>query len=551
MLQQEDETTIRPDHWACMLDDAATRLKLQAQPSCSEFELEPDHTAYCEKWFRISTGFANEKARTKFAAMLESVPHRDMLVETYAFLREYKDIKDWQHVQQLIRFAEDHQYAFQQSGPKSKVGRSIYEWPPPASTVTHETRVWHEPARYIMDVPGKGRIDLGMTDPNNSDWTPVKHGSPDKAMQSILTRIRRRIGGPFNQVFSKLHKEALEIEFIDTDRRGNELIQPFSKVNHQGVWFKVLGNAHEIHDLIVPAPITAMIKGKWVVVLYPKLQPKHVLTDVKDPEAPGMKLTRSQVEYNTIKESSQPRDDDPQTYDPRCDDPLPDALDISYLDSTEIKWDVLNGYSSIETVRPELRYEIAMHIKELRQRIRGLTRAICRYDTREKVQDAGKKLIYLRTSLEYFQEQLEEAKDAFEAYEENTATAGSPSIETNESWLTVRGVKQDDGTWHDAARTPSPQADLWETTPKPVNEVVERPIEHITIPEAAERLADRISVVQMSVVERGKPAITALGTRKTLPKAPEPFVTARTANPRLKRTLAHLSLTGNLPSSLR
>jgi hypothetical protein len=549
----EDERTIRPDSWAMMLNDVQTKLDLR-EPDAPSI-LFGNKESYCEKWFRISTGYPSEKVTKRFEQLVDTVPQADLQIETYAFLREYHDMREWQKEQTLIRFAQDHQYAPSESGPKSKVGRAIYEWPPTARNREPGTAVWHEPARYIMDVPGKGRIDLGMTSPDNEDWGPVLHGSPDKAMQAILTRIRRRIGGPFNAVFSKLYHEQLEIRYFETNSKGEELRQPFSLVNFQDKKWKILGNANTIHDIIVPAPITAMVKGKWIVALYPMLNAKHVLTNVPDPDKFGRYLTRSEIQYNIIAEPSQPRMDDKMTYDPRGDDPLPDTLDISYLDGTDIKWDVLNGFSSIDKVEEHLQFEINSHIEEIKPRVANLTRIVASYFDSEgnanehKVRDAGTKFIRAQEQLQFYTEELEKAKGAFAAFQSDTATAGQPDPEDKSTWLTLRGRILEDGSWTTPARSALAEQSEPHMHQRPDNLVHDKPIRTETVKQAVERLTPMVKIVTPSVIERGKPAITKTGKRTFRNKHLPRFSVRHDASPALRHTLAHLALTGSLPPS--
>lgn len=108
-----------------------------------------------------------------------------------------KELAVWKETQATIRRAQSHKIQIDTrkvtgtDGKRRWQDARVYELPP----LTHSKLadgIEHVPARYIIRCPDGRLVDLGKPEGN---FAPLLQTSPDRAMQSIASRLRLRVKG--------------------------------------------------------------------------------------------------------------------------------------------------------------------------------------------------------------------------------------------------------------------------------------------------------------------------------------------------------------------
>jgi hypothetical protein len=154
---------------------------------------------FVTNWVMMSLGKIPNRIRSQIKLLSKEEPYSPStaiaivysVIESQKGLNRYiKDnlAKSYQHVETAVKV--DGKWADAQ----------FTVWPPYESNLGRNNTIKHAKARYIFK-HGKIRVDLGLQD---GKFSPILHDNPTSAMQSVATRLGRRIGGDYTAIVKAL-----------------------------------------------------------------------------------------------------------------------------------------------------------------------------------------------------------------------------------------------------------------------------------------------------------------------------------------------------------
>lgn len=179
--------------------------------------------SYARKWIVNLFGGVPSKIRRQLVerAKEEEYEPSTAIAIVFGVIADYKTLRKWAAAEAIK--------SYQSITPSRKVDGKWVDlettlWPPYQPPATRSGAVngtiYHRPARYIFK-HGNIRVDLGAQD---GKFSPIPHNNPNSAMQSIATRLGRRLSGDYNKVAQQIVGDDNLLATSTSMRVGNQWI---------------------------------------------------------------------------------------------------------------------------------------------------------------------------------------------------------------------------------------------------------------------------------------------------------------------------------------
>lgn len=179
--------------------------------------------SYARKWIVNLFGGVPSKIRRQLVerAVEEEYEPSTAIAIVFGVIADYKTLRKWAAAEAIK--------SYQSITPSRKVDGKWVDlettlWPPYEPPATRSgavnSTIYHRPARYVFK-HGNIRVDLGAQE---GKFSPIPHNNPNSAMQSIATRLGRRLSGDYNKVAQQIVGNDNLIATTTSMRVGNQWI---------------------------------------------------------------------------------------------------------------------------------------------------------------------------------------------------------------------------------------------------------------------------------------------------------------------------------------
>lgn len=179
--------------------------------------------SYARNWIVREFGGVPSRVRRQLieVAKEEEYDPATAIAVVFGVISSHKSLEKWK--------AANLRRSYQSINPSRKVNGKWVDmettlWPPYERPLTRSglvnNTVYHRPARYVFK-HGNIRVDLGAQD---GKFSPIPHNNPNSAMQSIATRLGRRLSGDYNKVAQQIVGDDNLIATSTAMRIGNQWV---------------------------------------------------------------------------------------------------------------------------------------------------------------------------------------------------------------------------------------------------------------------------------------------------------------------------------------